>query len=444
MPQGQPITQDKLTSYQQAYLSHPLRPVTGRAIARCGLNEASFENDALRQIRPVFSHQIDTMPVTNQKKSGRCWLFAALNLLREDIAKQLDLEPFELSQNYLTFWDKLEKGNYFLDSVLETLDEPTDSRLFCWLMASYQDGGQWDMFVNLVDKYGLVPKQAMPETYHSEATAVLNQVVTALLRKSARQLRQLSEAGAAKAALLDAKDSMVSDLYGLLCQCLGQPPERFDWDYTDKNQTVHSQTDLTPQLFLERFVSLPFREAVSVIHAPTRDKPFERTFTVRFLNNMSGGRPVRYLNLPMPQVKELVLQQLKDGFPVWFGCDVAPGADRDQGAWVQNLHAYAQSLDLDVSLSKADRLDYRQSAMNHAMVLTGVHLKDGRPVRWKIQNSWGDEPGAKGYFTADDAWFDENVYQAVINKNILSDQQKKALDQADLVLDPWDPMGSLA
>jgi bleomycin hydrolase len=438
------ITPEKIEKYREAYRTHSIRPITARAITRSGLKEAAFDHHVLRSIRPIFSIDLKTMPVTNQKMSGRCWLFAALNLLREDIAGQCNIESFELSQNYLTFWDKFEKANYFLESVLATLDETTDSRLFSWLMTSYQDGGQWDMFINLVSKYGVVPKQAMPETFHSEATAGLNHVINTCLRRNAAKLRQLHEQGISADQLAAEKEKMIAEIYGILCQCFGEPPLSFDWEYTDRDKTYHCHAGLTPQSFYSRFVTQSYEDAVSLIHAPTRDKPFERTFTVRFLNNVADGRPVRYLNVTMDVLKKLAVKQLEAGFPVWFGSDVAHGGDRKLGAWFNELYDYEGVLATELAMSKEDRLDYRESAMNHAMVFTGVNLKDGQPNRWKIQNSWGDENGEKGYYIADDAWFDQFVYQAVILKQFLSDDLISALETEPIVLEPWDPMGTLA
>ena len=438
------LSAEDILTFTAQYRNNPVRCATAHAIARGGLNAAAFQNQALRDIRHVFSLEIKTMPATNQKASGRCWLFAGLNLLREQVARQYKLEEFELSQNYLAFWDKFEKINYFLETVLETLDEPSDGRLISWLMTSFQDGGQWDMFVNLVRKYGVVPKQTMPETFHSEATGACNALINTRLRRCAAELRRLYRAGMPQTGLAGRKKDMVGDLYGVLCQFFGEPPRRFDWEYTDKDSQYACFRDLTPLDFTARFVALNLDDYVSIIHAPTQDKPFGRTYTVRYINNVVGGRDILYLNLDMPAFKDLVLRQLQSGEVVWFGSDVGHDGDRETGAWFSNLYDYCGILDLELDMTKEDMLDYRQSAMNHAMVLTGTNLLDGKPNRWKIENSWGDERGKKGYFVADDGWFDRYVYQAVIRRSLLSDEQRQALEQKPIVLEPWDPMGTLA
>lgn len=438
------MTQEDLGIFSQRYQANPVLQATRHAIARGGLQSAAFCQEAVRDIRHLFSLDIKTLPVSNQKATGRCWLFAALNLLRENIAGQYKLDEFELSHNYMAFWDKFEKINYFLDIVLETLDEPTDGRIITWLMSSFQDGGQWDMFVNLARKYGVVPKQAMPETFNSEATGNLNYIINTMLRKDAAELRRLYKAGASAEKLHGRRREMVGNLYGTLCQCFGEPPKTFTWEITDKDGQFSRFSDLTPLDFYHRFVTLLLEDMVSIIHAPTRDKPFGKTFTVRFINNVVGGKPILYLNLDMPDLKELVLRQMQAGELVWFGSDVGHCGDRELGAWFSDLYDYAGILGLDLTMSKEDSLDYRHSAMNHAMVLTGVNLEDGRPDRWRIENSWGDERGKKGYYVADDGWFDAYVYQAVIDRKYLSAGQLAALEQKPIELEPWDPMGTLA
>lgn len=443
MKQGN-ISRQDINLYDEQYKQDKVKKVIANSIAKSGLQAAAYKNDTLRDVRHMFSIDIKTMPVTNQKASGRCWLFAGLNLLRENIAGSKNLEEFELSQNYIAFWDKFEKANYFLESVLLTLDEPAEGRLISWLMGSYQDGGQWDMFVNLIEKYGVVPKQAMPETYHSSSTGGMNYVVNTLLRKTAADFRRQYKAGTAVAELRRQKESLLSDIYGMLCQCFGRPPEKFDWEYVDKDKKYFRVPDLTPRDFAKQFVSCKLDNYVSIIHAPTEDKPYGETFTVKYIGNVVGGNDILYLNLPLPEFKQLVIDQLKDEEVVWFGSDVSHGGDREAGSWYGDLYDYDGLLSLDLQISKEDSLNYRHSAMNHAMVITGVNLADDKPTRWKIENSWGDKNGDKGYYVADDNWFDKYVYQAVINKKHLSPSRLEDLKKAPKKLEPWDPMGTLA
>ena len=438
------LSADKIKALHDSYLANRQRQVIGQAIAKSGLQAAAYQNTALREQKHHFSCEVETLPVTNQKASGRCWLFAGLNLMREPVARQYNLEDFELSQNYLAFWDKFEKINYFLETVLSTLEEPAEGRLISWLMTSYQDGGQWDMFVNLVEKYGVIPKQAMPETYHSSSTNGMNQIIVTALRKAAADYRRQYKDGTGVADLRIQKEKLVAHLYGTLCQCFGEPPQRFDWEYTDKDKKYGCQRDLDPDRFYKEIVKLDLKDYVSIIHAPTGDKPYGRTFTVKHLGNVVEGQPILYYNLPMDELKSFVIRQLESGQSVWFGSDVGHAGDRENGAWMDSLYDYESLLDLDLQLSKADMLDYRHSAMNHAMLLTGVNLVDGRPNRWKIENSWGDKTGKKGYYIADDAWFGKYVYQIIVEKKYLQPEQLAALAQPPIELEPWDPMGTLA
>ena len=238
---------------------------------------------------------------------------------------------------------------------------------------------------------------------------------------------------------------MLAELFKALCICFGRPVDRFDFAYTDKDGVYHVDRGMTPVSFYEKYIGLALEDYVSVIHAPTADKPFGKTYTVKYLGNVVEGR-VRHLNLPMEELKALAVAQLKAGEPVWFGSDCGKFGNRDDGIWDPDSFVYGELLGgLDLGLTKAERLDYRDSAMNHAMVLCGVNLdENGRPDRWKIENSWGETAGRKGYFVASDSWFDQFVYQAVVHKRFLSDEQRQALSAEPIELAPWDPMGSLA
>jgi bleomycin hydrolase len=372
-------------------------------------------------------------------------MFAGLNVLKLEVAKRCNLKGFDLSQNYQMFWDKLEKSNYFLENILQTLDEDLGGRVVAWLLtAPLNDGGQWDMFVNLVDKYGVVPKDIMPETFHSKQSRGMNSIVTAKLREDAQRLRDEYSKGASREALRGEKQEMMQDIYTMLCHFLGEPPETFDFEYRDKDNAFHRDGGLSPKEFYRKYVGRDLTEYVSVINAPTADKPYGRTYTVQFLGNVAEGRPVRYLNVDSETLRQACLKQLEDGEVVWFGCDVGKMLDRDQGIMDMRLYDYAAALGVSFEFSKAERLDYGESLMTHAMVFTGVNVVDGRPNRWKVENSWGTEPGKDGWFVMSDDWFDEYMYQAVVHRKHLSSDLMEALRGEPVVLPPWDPMGSLA
>jgi bleomycin hydrolase len=440
------ISPDLVERLAAAVRDDPHRRATMHAIRRHGIQAVALNQDVVIARPYTFSHEVATGPITNQKRSGRCWMFAGLNALRLAVLANCGLKEFEFSQAYPMFWDKFERSNYFLENILETLDEPLDGRLVSWLLAApLNDGGQWDMFVNLVAKYGVVPKYAMPETFHSSESMGMNRLLTAKLREDAARLREAYARGRRSlAALRQEKEAMLAEIYRLLVHFLGEPPSRFDFEYRDKDNAFHRDPGLTPQEFYRRYVGVDLDAYVSLIHAPTADKPYGRTYTVKFLGNVKGGRDVLYLNVDVATLKQAALQQLMDGEAVWFGCDVGKMSDRESGVLDAALYDYEGVLGVPFRLDKAQRLDYGESRMTHAMVFTGVHVVDGRPTRWKVENSWGKESGHEGFFVMSDSWFDAYMYQVVVQKKYLSEELRGALGQAPIVLPPWDPMGALA
>lgn len=415
------------------------------AMMKTGIDAASEVNESVAAMNHVFSEEIKTGRVTNQKQSGRCWMFAALNTFCHKIERQFKVKDFELSQNYTNFWDKFEKSNFFLESVIATAEEALESRLVSWILSTpQQDGGQWDMFVSLIHKYGVVPKQVMPETFQSEKSGRLNAVLNSKLREDAIQLRALYREGKSKDELDQVKEAMLGEIYKILALSLGEPPKTFDYEYRDEDNAFHREQNISPQEFYKKYVGLHLDDYVSIINAPTKDKPYEKTFTVQFLGNVVGGKPVKYLNVDMDTLKHLAVNQIKDAETVWFGCDVGKSSNKEYGIMDTALFDYEKAFGTPFTMTKEERLDFKESLMTHAMVLTGVNLVDGKPNRWKVENSWGEKVGNTGYFAASDNWMDEFTYQVVIHKKHLSDELKKALDQAPIELKPWDPMGSLA
>ncbi len=440
------ISPARMNRWRAAYQEEPLRRVIGNAVVKNGIQSVAHNHRRLTEMTYAFSHEIPTGAITSQNKSGRCWLFAGLNVIRERMSKRLNLKDLELSQAYLMFYDKLEKSNYFLESILATTGEPTDGRLVSWLlMAPLQDGGQWDMFVNLVEKYGIVPKWVMPESFHSSDSNMMNRLLTAKLREDAARLRGHADRGASEDALLAEKEAMLQDVYMMLCHFLGEPPATFTLEYQDDDRGYHVDRGLTPVEFWNRYSDVRLDDFVSVINAPTPDKPFGKAYTVDYLGNVVDGRRVLYLNLAVEEFKALAQQQLLDGRPVWFGCDVGQMSDRSSGLLDTEQFDYGAALGVNFGLSKGERLMYGESLMTHAMVLTGVNLDaDGRPDRWKVENSWGPSAGSQGFFVMSDAWFDQFMYQIVVDKAYLTEAQRTKLAEEPLHLPPWDPMGSLA
>ena len=415
--------------------------VLQRCLAKNSIDASTYVLENETHDNFMFSIDIPTMTATNQKQSGRCWIFAGLNLLREIIAKKYNIESFELSQNYIAFYDKLEKINYTLESLISLKDKDNDDRVVHWILSNgIADGGQWDMFVNIVQKYGVVSKEAMLETAISSETRTVNYLVNAMLRKFNEKIRKENNIK----EIQKIKDKTMKDAYKLLCTCFGTPPSEFDFEYVDKNKAYHIERKITPKQFYKDYLKDNLSNYVSIVNAPTSDKPYNEVYTVDYLNNVIGGNEIKYLNLRMDEFKELVLKQLKNKELVWFGSDCSRYGDRQNGLWDDKLFAYDDSFGIDLTLSKESSLDNRHSAMNHAMVISGVNLVEDVPTRWKIENSWGTNAGNKGYYMCSDSWFDRFVYQAVVDKKYLSAKQRKCLEKEVKHLKPWDPMGTLA
>lgn len=440
------ITGELLGQFQEKCSADALCAVARNAVVANGLNAAAENGEVKRRTRHSFSVNLKQGEITNQMQSGRCWMFAALNTFRAEVIRKLNLETFELSQNYMLFYDKLEKANFFLESILETLDEPTEGRLVSWLLsAPMNDGGQWDMLCSLVDKYGVVPKYAMPESKASSATGEMCRALTVKLREDACRLRKAYAEGTGRDALAERKTEMLEEIYRILSICLGEPPKAFDFEVEDKDGKFIRDCGMTPKAFFEKYVGLKLDDYISLINAPTADKPYHRSYSVKYLGNVREGRQVRYLNLEIGELKKAAIAQMKDGSPVWFGCDVGKCSAREGGIMDTEVYKLEELLGVKFGMDKAERLDYGESLMTHAMVFQGVNLdEEGNPNRWRVENSWGEKSGEKGYYVMSDAWFDEYMYQVVVNKKYLPEAFVAEYESEPILLEPWDPMGSLA
>lgn len=439
------ISKQTTADFAAAYLENNKQNALQRGVVKNGIT-ASAENVSAKIVNvPVFSVDVTTGKVANQKQSGRCWMFAALNTFRHKMLNNFKLKDFELSQNHTFFWDKYEKANYFYENILATAAEPVTSRKVAFLLQTpQQDGGQWDMIVSIFQKYGVVPKAVMPESSNSSNSRDLNNYLNKKLRKDAVALRKLVAAGQSDTEIQTAKEGMMQEVYNFLATSLGTPPETFDFEYRDEEKNYHIDRDLTPQSFYDKYVGVDLNEYVSIINAPTADKPYDKSYTVEMLGNVVGGKEVKYLNVDMPTFKKLAIAQLEQGESVWFGCDVGQSSTRDSGIMALDAYDMNDLFDVDFTMTKAERLDFGESLMTHAMVLTGVDIIDGESTKWKVENSWGEKVGTDGFFVMSDEWMDEYTYQIVVRKEFLSPEQLAAFEAEPKVLAPWDPMGALA
>ncbi|SUZ98756.1 uncharacterized protein METZ01_LOCUS51610 [marine metagenome] len=435
------ISLSEIKKYKNKFLKNNKNTASRNALIKNDLNTVSLNWENYSKINHHFSNLIKKeLPATDQKASGRCWGFAGLNLMRLKVVENLDLPNFEFSQNYFMFWDKLEKANYFLENIIQTKDHAYDSRLIMHLVkAPVQDGGQWDMFVNLINKYGAVPKDVMPETNHSSKSMSMNYILTHKLREFASILRKKRLKN-----LSSLKKEMMEVIFNLLAMFLGQPPDVINWSTRNKDNRYFVISDMTPKDFCKKYADINIKDKVCLIHAPMSNKKFNTVYTVEYLGNVIEGQIIKYLNVDVQKLKKSAIQSIKNNEAVWFGCDVGKRFSREQGVLDIGIYDYENVFQTDFKMNKQTRLEYGDSEMTHAMLLTGVDIKKRNSTKWKIENSWGTKSGNKGYMMMTDEWFDEYTYEIVVDKKYISKRLLKYLDMEPVVLAPWDPMGALA
>ncbi|TFB00672.1 Cysteine proteinase 1 [Trichoderma ghanense] len=455
-PEGLPVS--SLELWIDSLMSDPKNRLAHAALSSSDPRQALTTRSSKVANQHVFNVQIpfEGDPITNQRSSGRCWLFASTNVFRVALMKRHGLASFELSQAYLFYWDKLEKANWFLEQVIQTAGDDLEGRVVQRLLSDLvSDGGQWDMVYNLVEKYGLVPQSLYPDSWSAMNSSALNSIVKTKLREYALRLRDLCNRVRAPPSFVSAyKLRMVQEIALVMTLLLGQPPkpsEEFTWQFVDKDGKAR-EVRTTPRAFARDIYSSELRvtadaiqSMISLVHDPRHEAL--RKLTVSRLGNVVGGRGVTYVNVEMATLKATCVKMLKAGLPIFFGCDVGKFSDRVAGIMDLELFDYEAGLNTSLrGMTKAQRLQTGESAMTHAMVLTAVHLDErtGRPVRWRVQNSWGTGAGEKGWFVMSDAWMDEFVYQAVVDPRFVDKEVRDVLKQEPVVLPLWDPMGSLA
>ncbi|GAA5961820.1 hypothetical protein JCM21900_003321 [Sporobolomyces salmonicolor] len=463
-PSSGTVTPSHLSTWESAFSSSPKHRLASTVLSKTNFTEALVSRKSQAKDQQVFNVKLSSegTPVTNQKSSGRCWLFAATNCIRIAMMRKYDLEDFQLSQSYLFFVDSLSKANYFLENMLELAEEPLDDRTVQYLMeAPENDGGQWDMAVNLMETFGLVPHCIFPESFNSSATGKIDTLVTSKLREFALELRELHAAAmrtladvegnscAAKKAIAvqsarKRKEEQMGEIYRVLAITLGAPPKPTDpfvWEYYSKDKKYH-RVEATPLSFYKDFALVDVSRAISLIHDP-RNK--HGLYTVERLGNVWGARPVLYVNTDIGKLKETAIRLLKADIPVWFGSDVGKCSSSALGIMDTALYDLDEGFGTTLRMSKAQRLQTGDSSMTHAMVLTAVHLENGKPVRWRVENSWGADACDKGYMLMSDEWFDQFVYQIVADRKYIDKALVDVFEHGEpTVLPPWDPMGSLA
>ncbi|KAF5864213.1 hypothetical protein ETB97_008210 [Aspergillus alliaceus] len=441
----------QVRSWEERLLSSDKNRLAILSFATNPYSQILTNQSAVQLDRPVFNVRIplEGAPITDQRASGRCWLFASTNVFRVPLMRKYNLKEFELSQAYLFYWDKIEKANWFLEKIIETADEQLSSRLVQKLLEDpVTDGGQWDMVANLVGKYGLVPHDLYPDNISAQNSAKMNWLVTVKLREHALTLRRLAQSDPER--LARQKNEFLKEIHSLVTIMLGPPPspnEAFHWEYYDADGKFQEVYD-SPQGFAKQATAQLARGDVdpgrmlSLVNDPRNE--YDRLLTVDKLGNIVEGRPITYINVGMKTIKAAAIAMLRAGHPVFFGCDVGKFYDSKLGVMDYGLLDLKLGFNTTLRMSKAQRLNTGESSMTHAMVLTGVHVERGQSVRWRVQNSWGEVVGDKGWFVMGDEWMDEFTYQVVVDSRFVSREVRDILKQEPKVLPRWDPMGVLA
>jgi bleomycin hydrolase len=430
------ISEDMLGRIRQGYTGTPEQKAVKNALASNSIAALAVNSENLSMIDTHFSHQVKTKGITDQKSSGRCWLFTGLNVLRAKMITKYDLPEFEFSQNYNSFYDLLEKSNLFLQAIIDTRNLPMDDRKVDWLMKNpIGDGGQFTGVSNLIMKYGVVPKSAMPETFQSNNTGQMTMILKWKLREFALELREMKSA-----KLAERKEVMLTEIYRILVECLGVPPTEFEWTRYNKEGKVVSVKKYTPKGFYNEFIGEDLENNyVMIMNDPTRE--YGKVYEIEYDRHVYDGENWLYINLPIERVKELAIASIKDNTAMYFSCDVGKFSNSKKGTLDINNMDYESLFRTKFPMDKKQRIQTYSSGSSHAMTLIAVDLDEaGKPRKWMVENSWGAASGYKGNLIMTDKWFEEYMFRVVLEKKYVPADVLKMLEQKPVLLPAWDPM----
>lgn len=434
------IDPDMLQRLRASYENTPADRALRNALAGTSIDRLATNAEARPQVDAHVSHRVKSRGITDQKSSGRCWLFTGLNVLRSQMMAKNDLGELKLSQNYNFFYDQLEKSNLFLQSVIATAADSMDSRRVQWLFQNpLSDGGTYTGVSDNVMKYGVVPAEVMPESFSANNTSRLRQLLSLRLREDGLALRRMAAGGASAKTLAAEREKMLTHIYRILALTLGTPPSEFTWTRRDsKGNTVSTRT-YTPMQFYREMAGQDLKnDYVMLMNDPTR--PYYALYEIDLDRHAFDGQNWTYINLPISDIKKMAIESIKDSAMMYFSCDVGKQFDRDHGTLDLENFDYASLLGTPFTMNKADRIRTFASASSHAMTLVGVDLDgEGRPTRWLVENSWG--PGANdGHLVITDPWMDEYMFRLVVNRKYVPADILKILRQKPVTLPAWDPM----
>jgi len=426
-----------LKKIKSGYTNSPEQRAIKNALASTSIATLSINGDNLAKCDNHFSHRVKTRGITNQKSSGRCWLFTGLNVLRAKMIERYNLNEMEFSQNYCSFYDLLEKSNLFLQVIIDTRSLPLNDRKVDWLLRHpIGDGGQFTGVSNLIMKYGIVPKEAMPETYQSNNTRHMRTILSLKLREYALALR------AAKSDKVAAslKVEQLTEIYRILVECLGIPPTEFEWTHRNKKGEVISTEKYTPKSFYDKFIGEDLEgNYIMVMNDPSRE--YGKVYDIEHTRHVYDGENWLYINLPIERIREMAIASIKDNTAMYFSCDVGKYFDRKKGTLDLKNYDYESLFRTSFPMSKSQRIQTHASSSSHAMTLIGVDIDDkGEARKWLIENSWGAKSGDKGKLIMTDDWFREYMFRLVVERKYVPQDVLDMFKQKPIMLEPWDPM----
>lgn len=434
------ITPDMMEKIKSAYKDSPTDKALHNAIAANNIDNLAVNAENKNSFNYDFSHRVKSKGITDQKSSGRCWLFTGLNVLRARMLSQHDLPKLELSQNYNFFWDQLEKANLFLQGIIDTADKPMDDKTVEWLFQHpLSDGGQYTGLSDNIMKYGIVPADVMLETYSSNNTAKMRTLLGWKLKEWGLELRKMQADGNSPSQLAARKTDMLGETYRMLALTLGVPPTEFTWTRKDLEGNIVDTRRYTPQSFYKEYIGKDLKnDYVMLMNDPSRE--YYRLYEIDYDRHAYDGQNWTYVNLPIEDIKEMAIESIKGDDMMYFSCDVGKCFDRERGVLDVNHFDYESLFSTKFGMNKADRIRTFASSSSHAMTLVAVDLdENGKPRKWMVENSWG--PGANdGHLIMTDRWFDEYMFRLVVDKKYISPKTKEILKQNPIRLPAWDPM----
>ena len=438
---AQKITENELKEIQSSFILDTQTQALQNIITNeANLRKLSLNRNLQGKTDHYFKYRVDVKGITDQKQSGRCWMFTSMNVLRPSVMKKFNISDFDFSHNYCYFWDMFEKSNLFLENAIATANKSMLERdVEFYFKNPVGDGGVWNLFYNIAEKYGVVPQDVMPETAHSNSTSQMQSVLNECLRTGGYKLRDMVTAKKSKKEISEAKKTVLKDVYRILSLCLGTPPQKFEWRYktTDGNIMTLSTT---PKEFYKMIIPQDYNPDtyVMIMNDPTRE--YYKVYEISNYRNTIEGINWIYLNLPNEDIKKAAIESIKGNEAMYASCDVAM-YNSSEGICHPEMFDYSTLFGINLDMDKKARILTRESGSAHAMTLMAVDTDDnGKPLKWQFENSWGPSAGHNGYMTFTDKWFDEYMFRLVINKKYLDSKAIEATKQKPVVLPAWDYM----